>query len=80
MKKLCRSRKDRKIAGVCGGIAEYLDISSTLVRVLFFFSGIGVIAYLIFYVLFGRISEEELRRYPLGTKLVKMMRLIRVYR
>ena len=47
MKKLCRSKTDRKVAGVCGGIAEYLDISSTLVRVLFVFSGIGIIAYFI---------------------------------
>lgn len=40
----------------------------------------AVAAYLVFYVLFGRIPEEELRRYPMGTKLVKIMRLIRVYR
>ena len=58
MKKLCRSRKDRKIAGVCGGIAEYLDISSTLVRVLFFFSGIGVIAYLIIALIIPEAEEE----------------------
>jgi phage shock protein C len=31
-KRLMRSSKDRKIAGVCGGIAEYLEIDSTLVR------------------------------------------------
>lgn len=35
MKKLTRSRIDRIFAGVCSGIAEYLDISSTLVRVLY---------------------------------------------
>lgn len=33
-KKLTRSTTDRKIAGVCGGIAEYLDTDPTLVRVL----------------------------------------------
>ena len=47
MKRLFRSKKDRIIAGVCGGIAEYLGISSTLVRILFVFSGIGMIAYLV---------------------------------
>ena len=47
MKRLFRSKKDRVIAGVCGGIAEYLGISSTLVRILFVFSGIGMIAYLV---------------------------------
>lgn len=32
-KKLYRSRTDRMVAGVCGGLAEYLDIDPTLVRV-----------------------------------------------
>jgi phage shock protein PspC (stress-responsive transcriptional regulator) len=31
-KRLMRSSTDRKIAGVCGGIAEYFDIDSTVVR------------------------------------------------
>ncbi len=46
-KRLHRSKTDKKIAGVCGGIAEYLGISSGLVRVLFFFSGIGILAYFV---------------------------------
>lgn len=33
MKKLYRSRDDRKIGGVCGGIAEYFNLDPTLVRV-----------------------------------------------
>jgi len=32
MKKLRRSRSDRMIAGVCGGVAEYFDIDPTIVR------------------------------------------------
>ena len=32
MKKLYLSDTDKKICGVCGGIAEYFDIDSTLVR------------------------------------------------
>lgn len=47
MKKLCRSKTDKIVAGVCGGIAEYLDISPTLIRILFVISGIGIIAYFI---------------------------------
>lgn len=35
MKKLYRSTADRKIAGVCGGLAEYLDIDPTIIRVIF---------------------------------------------
>jgi phage shock protein C len=40
-KKLYRSRKDRMISGVCGGIAEYLNIDSTLVRIVFAILAIG---------------------------------------
>lgn len=36
MKKLYRSRKDRVFAGVCGGIAEYLGIDSTVIRLITF--------------------------------------------
>jgi len=34
MKKLYRSQTDKKISGLCGGVAEYLNIDSTLLRVL----------------------------------------------
>lgn len=34
-KKLTRSTTDRKIAGVCGGVAQYLNIDPTVVRILF---------------------------------------------
>lgn len=33
-KKLYRSKSDQKLAGICGGIAEYFHIDSTLVRVI----------------------------------------------
>lgn len=35
MKKLYRSTSDKKIAGVCGGLAEYFNIDATIVRVTF---------------------------------------------
>lgn len=35
-KRLYRSTKDRKIAGVCGGIAEYFNIDPTIVRLIAF--------------------------------------------
>ncbi|MCM8900703.1 PspC domain-containing protein [Caldicoprobacter algeriensis] len=54
MKKLYLSETDKKIAGVCGGIAEYFGIDSTLVRLVWVLASIfltafigGVIAYLI---------------------------------
>jgi phage shock protein PspC (stress-responsive transcriptional regulator) len=50
-KRLLRSRDDRVLAGVAGGIANYLDFDPTLVRVGFvvaaLFGGLGVAAYLI---------------------------------
>ena len=36
-KKLYRSRENRMLGGVCGGLGEYFDIDPTLVRVLFVF-------------------------------------------
>jgi phage shock protein C len=33
-KRLLRSSVDRKIAGVCGGIADYLEVDSTLIRLI----------------------------------------------
>ena len=49
-KKLYRSRKNRMICGVCGGIAEYFNIDPTLIRlslVLFACTGTGILAYFI---------------------------------
>ena len=40
----------------------------------------GVFAYIVFYVLFSKTKEEELRKFPMGTKLVKFMKLIHIYR
>jgi phage shock protein C len=45
--KLRRSTSDKVLAGVCGGIAEYFDIPAILVRLLFLFSGIGILPYLL---------------------------------
>lgn len=51
MKRLYLATDDRKIGGVCGGIAEYVDRDPTLIRVLFlllviFSFGFGLLAYL----------------------------------
>ena len=51
MKKLYRSDTDKKIFGVCGGIAEYFDTDSTVIRLIWAISilclGTGLLAYLI---------------------------------
>ncbi|MBO6132134.1 MAG: PspC domain-containing protein [Treponema sp.] len=50
-KKLYKSNSDKKLAGVCGGIAEYFDVDSTIIRlawVLFTLAGgAGLVAYII---------------------------------
>ena len=49
-KKLYRSNANKMLCGVCGGIAEYLNIDPTVVRllwVIFGFTGFGILAYII---------------------------------
>ena len=49
--RLSRNESDKMIAGICGGVANYINIDSLLVRALFFFlifaSGIGILIYMI---------------------------------
>ena len=55
IKKVYRSRDNRMIAGVCGGLAKHLGIDPLLVRIFFvlliFANGIGIILYLILLIL-----------------------------
>jgi phage shock protein PspC (stress-responsive transcriptional regulator) len=50
-KRLYRSRTDRQIAGVCGGLGEYFNIDPTLIRIVFLimglFGGNGIILYIV---------------------------------
>ena len=50
-KKLYKSVKDRKLTGVCGGLAEYFDIDSNIVRIMWLIlvlcAGTGLLAYII---------------------------------
>ena len=58
MKNLYRSKKNRLIAGVCGGIGEYLDVDPTLIRLLWVFlslQGVGIVGYIIAWII---IPEE----------------------
>ena len=63
MNRIYRSKKDRMVAGVCGGIAEYFKIDPTIVRLLWvlvtIFSGFifGIIAYIIAAII---IPDKEL--------------------
>ena len=55
---LYRSRTDRLILGVCGGIARHYNMDSTLVRVLMFLFTLTVIG-LLGYIVIGLIIPEE---------------------
>ncbi len=63
MGRLTRSRHDRKIAGVCAGLAEHLGLDTSLVRILWVFltfaSGFfpGIVAYVLAWII---IPEEPL--------------------
>lgn len=63
-KKLYRSRDNRMIAGVCGGLGEFLGIDPTLIRLLFAVGAIfGVGATIILYIIMMFVVPEE----PFGT-------------
>ena len=53
-KRLQRSRTEKMIGGVCGGLATYFSVDPTLVRVLWvamtLFVGVGILLYLILWV------------------------------
>ena len=59
---LTRSLTDRKLCGVCGGIAEYFGMDATIVRVIWalatLFGGCGILAYIICALLIPDESAE----------------------
>jgi phage shock protein C len=62
-RKLYRSRTNSMIAGVCGGLGQYLNVDPTILRVvavlLIFADGIGLLAYLIGWIIIPRRPEME---------------------
>lgn len=55
MKRLYRSKKDRKISGVCGGLGEYFNVDPTIIRIIFVVLALpgglpGIIPYVILWV------------------------------
>ncbi len=62
-KKLYKSKVNKKICGVCGGIAEYFDFDSTIVRLAWILftvlGGSGIIAYIIAALVMPGETEEE---------------------
>lgn len=63
IKRLYRSGKDKVIAGICGGIAEYFNIDSTIVRLIWALSillwGMGIIAYIVAWIIIPRNPKHK---------------------
>ena len=64
MKRLYKSTKDKKLEGVCGGLAEYFNMDSTVVRVAFaalvLFTGLfpGGVLYIVLAVIMPKDSAK----------------------
>jgi phage shock protein C len=58
VRKLYRSRTNRQVAGVCGGLAEHFNMDATLIRVLFVvlavLGGSGIIIYIAMWIIVPR--------------------------
>ncbi len=67
VKKLYRSNSDRMIAGICGGLGEYFDVDSTLVRLVFVIGSIFSFSALFWiYIIMLIIIPEK----PLATQAI----------
>ena len=58
-KRLYRSKKDRMICGVCGGIANYFNIDPTLVRLAFVLIAMGAGSVILAYIIAAIIIPDE---------------------
>jgi phage shock protein C len=60
-RKLYRSRNQRMLAGICGGLAEYFNVDATLIRVLFLvlavFGGTGLVIYVVMWLIVPDVNK-----------------------
>jgi phage shock protein C len=72
-RQLTRSQTNKRIAGVCGGIADYFDIDPTLVRVAFVVAalvgGPGILLYVILWIVLPKGAEGGVPPYLTGRHL-----------
>ncbi|AKG33804.1 PspC domain-containing protein [Paenibacillus durus] len=60
MKKLYRSERDKKISGLCGGLAEWLGINSTLIRLVAVIVALGSVGtFILFYLIASLIVPSD---------------------
>ena len=70
-KRLYRSRQNRQLAGVCGGIADYLAIDATLLRLVWVIFALAGGPGFILYIIFTVIVPEEPEFVPTSAEKVK---------
>jgi len=58
-KKLYRSRTNRRLLGVCGGLGKYFDMDPTIVRLIVVVLALGMGSGLLLYLIAGLIIPEE---------------------
>ena len=61
-KRLMRSSTDKKIGGVCAGLADYFDLDATILRVVWLLlilcAGTGLVAYIVLWIVLPRAPAE----------------------
>ena len=60
--KIYRNTENKLLGGVCSGLGDYYNIDPVIVRLIFvaasFFKGIGIIAYLVLWLIFPDIKKQ----------------------
>ena len=64
MNRLYRSRKERMLGGVCGGLGEHIDVDPSIIRLVWVIVtlvslGIGIIVYLIAWIIIPESPDES---------------------
>lgn len=76
MKKLHKSSTDRVLTGVCGGLAEYFQVDSVLIRLIFiisiFLGGLGIFIYIVLFFLMSKDVQDVVMKNigPTGKTMV----------
>ena len=71
MKRLYRSRKETILGGICGGIAEHIDVDPSLIRLVWIVVslislGTGIIVYLAAWIIIPESPEESVQQTTLS--------------
>jgi phage shock protein PspC (stress-responsive transcriptional regulator) len=64
MNRLYRSRKERILGGVCGGLGEHIDVDPSIIRLVWVIVslvslGIGIIVYLVAWIIIPESPDES---------------------